>query len=294
MKQKNWMMLGLVVAVVLLANAYGYVKIPSVGAGTAPGTAPGSGGGGGVATVSVACYDVDQGLDNGKVGAQVEVDKGGVPVYPLTNAATGVVTLDANQGYHAGDTVVVRCLNNSATGYYENRVTTTLQSGVNAVAVPLHKVGTGQVAVTSLTAAIGSGGSNWIEYDLSMTAQRQYLYKPILAIKDSATNTNTAISSGNITSISCSGGHTVSCDTDAISGYNFCCQLDAPEFVSTNAIVSKGKINLYAGNAKDPIGNLTMKIYNSVPYPTFDGQASINRAIAYQSTGLDMGAIQIT
>lgn len=244
------------------------------------------------ATVALACYDVDNGQENGKVGAQMEVSKNGQVVLPLTNYATGSTTLDANQGYLAGDKIVVRCINNTDTGYYENRVEKTLEAGVNSVAVPVKKVGTVVPSLTSATVAITSAGSGSIEYDLDISTQRQYFYKPIIAVKDRSSET--AISSGNITSISCSGGHVVPCDTDTITGYSFCCQIDK-EFISTTDSVADGKVFLYAGAAADPIGNLTMTIFDGVPFATQDGQASINRANAYDSTNTALSsAIVVT
>lgn len=281
-KKDQWMLIAVLAVLAVGYMVYNPGALGTTQAGTAdqPVTVSDN-----TATLSLACYDAELGIDNGKVGAQIEVQKGGVPVYPLTNDGDGVVTLDANQGFKEGDAITVRCLNNSDTGYYENRVQKTLTKGVNSVAVPVKKVGTVIPSVTSGTVAITAAGSGSMEYDLDITTQRQFFHNPVIGVRDQATNVNAAISSGNITSMTCTGGHTVPCDTDTAGGYVFCCQLDlAGEYLSTSTSVSDAKIFLYAGTAADPIGNLTATIFDSIPFGTVDGGLSINHANAYDTT----------
>jgi hypothetical protein len=238
------------------------------------------------ATVAISCYDIDNGVENGKVPCSCAIldDATGNEVYPLTFLSGGSTQLADTYGFHVSDKVVGRCLNNSDTGYYENRVPVTLTAGVNSIQVPMHKVGTVSPTVTDETLDIAAdGGSISIEYDLATTVQRQYFYKPIFFCRDLA-GEGTPIGLGNITDMSCSGGQKVTCDVDTISGgAGFCCQLDK-EFVSTTDIISKQKIFLYGATASDPKGNITCITYDGVPFDSTIGKASINRANAYDTT----------
>jgi hypothetical protein len=242
------------------------------------------------ATVAISCYDIDNGVDNGKVPCSCAIlDEAGNEVYPLTYLSGGSTQLADTYGFHVGDKVVGRCLNNSDTGYYENRVPVTLVAGVNSIQVPLHKVGTISPTVTTSALTIGAAGSSSVEYDLATSTQRQYFYKTIIFCRDLA-GEGTPIGLGNITSMSCSGGQAVTCDVDAISGgAGFCCQLDK-EYVSTTDIVSKQKIFLFAGASADPTGNITCVTFDGIPYDTTPGKASINRANAYDTTNTAVSA----
>jgi hypothetical protein len=235
------------------------------------------------ATVAISCYDIDNGVENGKVPCSCAIlDEAGNEVYPLTFLTGGSTQLADTYGFHVGDKVTGRCLNNTDTGYYENRVPVTLTAGVNSIQVPMHKVGTVTPTVTTSAITIGAAGSSSIEYDLACDTQRQYFDRPIIQCKDLA-GEGTPIGLGNITSMSCSGGNSVTCDVDAITGAGFCCQLDK-EFVSTTDIVSKQKVFFFAGAAADPVGNITCVIFDGVPYDSTPGKASINRANAYDTT----------
>lgn len=228
------------------------------------------------AAVTAICYDETSDATNGKVAADITVLKTGQQDGKTTNEGDGVVTYDLNAGYQAGDSVTVRCINNSDDGYYRNEVQKTLVIGENTIAVPVKHVGDISVTASASTLAVAANEMKSIDLDISADTQREYYNRPIVACKGEAGSLD-----GEVKSITISGFTSVGCDVDTLSGYTWCNQLDTPEYLSTSAIVDDAKFWVEA-TSSNPAGNLNCSIVDGVPYGGA-GVAAINRANSYDS-----------
>lgn len=282
MKQKyQWPLL--ILAILVVAVATGYIKVPALGATTG---APE----GAASTLMVTCYDTDNGVANGKVPAEYDIQVGGNSIAGGTTA-TGTVTLDKNQALLPGQAVTVMCRNNTDDGYYRNDVSATLVAGPNSVAVPMKKVGDVKVTATSSTVAVGANDYASYEYDMSTDTIREYFYKPIITLAD-CNSTDQVFATGEITDVVFSGGNKIACDTDAgMTGQSFCGQLDQ-EWVSSKDVISKAKIWFQSGST-NAAGCMALHVYDGVPFAGA-GVASVNRANAYDTDNYAATNITIT
>lgn len=230
------------------------------------------------ASLTASCYDEDLGLDNGRVAvSMLEVQKNGNVIYSQADT-DGTVLLDVDQGFVAGDSVVVRCRNNSDDGYYENRVTSTLAKGVNSVNVPMKKVGDIVVGMPStVTVAMSANNLKSFDVDYSTDTDKEHFYQPIVACKGEGTTLD-----GEIEDVYTSAGTKVSCDNKVLSSYRWCTQLDAVD-VSVKAPLDDIKLWIDS-TSTDPAGNLNCTVVDGTPYAGA-GIANINDADSYDSDG---------
>ena len=280
MKQKYWSAVIGALAVVVLLGMTGNLPSSLGGAKAAQGTAAAPVVQEGTqAAIDVVCYDVTSNPIDGKVGATITV--GG----KTTVQTGGVVSYDLNAGFKSGDKLTVTCMNNSGSGYYRSDVPVELKAGTNTVNVPVKKVGTivpqlGASKSASLALTVGLNGYVSDAISLVTSAQKQFFYKPVIGCKDATGNST--ITNGDVTDIQISGFTSVGCDSNVLSGNNFCAQ-SQKEWVSTDDFINNQLIWVKAGTGRDPAGTITCTIQDGVPMANA-GVLSINDADAYSTT----------
>lgn len=287
MKDKTvWQLAFGVLVVALVLSATG--KLPGLQGvtGAATGTTTPVAVTGAEVGVVVSCYQEETGVTYGLESATISIlDASGATVF-REYVASGSKSLDTTYGLKKGGKYTVVCEQNSNVGAYRATKDITFDKDVNVAEVAMRSVG-----VPSLTLYAGgvqnadlimtNSSYKYIEFDLSTSATKTWLYKPIVAIKDAS---GSILSGGAITDLQVEHAVKVSCDTDAMVGYTNCWQVDQ-EWVSSQASISKTKI-YFTSKAIIPSGNLTISVFDGVP-GSAAGTASINQANAYSTVQVD-------
>lgn len=240
------------------------------------------------ASLTVTAYDIDGTVEDDKRGGTFNLLDASGRTLETAEESDGVYTVDADTGrVKKGDRVTIVFKNNSDDGSYLAQATIDITAGGNAVDLPVHKVGDISVSFNSQTVTIGANSRKNIEIDLDTDNKEEYFYKPILAFKD-LNSTVQVFATGEITDMAMSGATKVNCDTDVISGYSFCLQLDQ-EWVSSHNIIDDAKVYFESGST-NPSGYANLTIIDGVPGASA-GVGSINDADAYDT---DMYSAVIT
>jgi len=242
--------------------------------------------------VVVSCYQEEEGVTYGLLDSDITIlDQNGAAVYPKKNSATGTLSLDTSAGFRKGSTYTVVCEKNAATGAYRAEKTVKFDKDLNAVEVPMKKVGVPSVTFSSIngdTVTMGESDYQWTQIDIATKVSKTWLYKPVIAIKDVVGHE--LFSNNMITKVEIPQATQVPCDTNlaAMSQYKYCFIVNQ-EWVSNAAPVSNLRIFLTSKDVLPADGQLVVSIFDSVPSQP-SGVVSINEVNAYAT---DQGDVTV-
>lgn len=239
------------------------------------------------AGISVSCWDISETATTGGYQADVQIFNGESKVAD-DDTSGGQKTYDVNQGFVSGQTLTVKCYNNSDSGAYEESKTVTLSKGMNSVSLPMMIVGNPSVSfynnAGSATLDLVANERDTLKFDTTTSSTKTYYFNPVFGYK-----TSTGSIMDEITEITMSNGVTVSCDPYALSGYSKCIQIQG--VVSGLNPISGGLAGFTCG-ASDCAGDISYKVVDGVPASAV-GTASVDQSDAYDTTGTT-GTITIT
>lgn len=232
-------------------------------------------------SLTVTAYDIEGTVEDDKVGGDFTVlDQNGKNLKTSTGEADGVLEVSADTGLLVeGDRVTVTFKNNSDDGSYLAQATIDLKAGGNPVDLPVHKVGDISWSFSATTLAVAANQRKNVEVDLDTDNSEEYFYKPVLAFADGSSSTQ-VYATGEITDMDVSGATEVACDTEVLSGYFHCLQINQ-EWVSSHNIIDDAKIYFESGST-DAAGTVTLRIVDGVPGAPA-GTVNINDADAYDT-----------